>query len=148
MNIQRSMARGIAVLGAAASAAVVAPAVSSAAPTQESGSVMTQQATVKKQAVAKAANAVSCGKTGSIVRGCAGFQAYDELLIACDRRADGRSVVAQLYWAGKIRAAVKDNNGAKKPCYYKDLSIAEGTAVYVRVYVQGLGYSRWVRGTA
>ena len=141
MNIQRSMARGIAVLGAAATAAVVAPTVSSAAPTQESGSVTTK-------AVAKSANAGICGKYAGTVRGCAGFRAYDEHLVVCDKRADGRAVVAQLYWAGKIRAAVKDRNGAKSPCYYLDLSIAEGTPVYVRAYVQGLGYTRWDRGVA
>jgi hypothetical protein len=140
MNIQRSMARGIAVLGAAATAAVVAPAASSAAPAQQDSST-TQQA-------ARSANAGICGVYGGTVRGCAGFRAYDEHLVVCDRRADGRAVYAQLYWAGKVRATVKDANGAKSPCYYLDLNIAEGTPVYVRAYVQGLGFTRWDRGVA
>jgi hypothetical protein len=152
MNIQRSMARGIAVLGAAAVAGVVAPAVSSAAPVQQGGSTMTRQAdtnsVVSKQAAARSANAGICGVYGGTVRGCAGFRAYDEHLVVCDKRADGRSVYAQLYWAGKVRATVKDANGAKSPCYYLDLNIAEGTPVYVRAYVQGLGFTRWDRGVA
>ena len=149
MRIQRSMVRGIAVLGAAVSAGVMAPTVSSAAPAQESGSTKTQAAAVQTAPTAtRGANVTVCKAYGGTIRGCAGFQAYDEILAVCDRRADGRRVVGQAYWAGKIRATVEDRNGATKPCYGKDLSIAEGTAVWVRVWVEGLGFTRWYRGTA
>ncbi len=149
MSIQRSMVRGIAVLGAAVSAGVMAPTVSSAAPAQESGSTKTQAATMQTAPTAtRGTNVTVCKAYGGVVRGCAGFQAYDEILAVCDRRADGRRVVGQAYWAGKVRATVEDRNGAKAPCYGKDLSIAEGTAVWVRVWVEGLGFTKWYRGTA
>ena len=146
MRIQRSMVRGIAVLGAAVSAGVLAPGVSSAAPAQESGRQAAAVQTAPK--AVQGVNAVACIKYAGTVRGCAGFYANDELLIACDRRADGRKVVGQLYWAGKVRASVLDRNGAKKPCYGKDLNLAEGTRVWVRVWVEGIGYSGWAPGRA
>jgi len=149
MRIQRSMVRGLAVLGAAASAMVMAPTVSSAAPAQASGTTANQAANVQMAPTATTgANAAACLAYRGTVRGCAGFTARGEILGVCDRRADGRNVVGQLYWAGKIRASVLDRNGAKSPCYGLNLSIREGTPVWVRVWVEGLGYSGWARGTA
>lgn len=137
MGIRKNVMRGIALAGVAATTAIMAPGASQAAPARETGPT-----------AAAGTNAAVCKYYAGTVRGCAGFRAYDEHLIVCDRRADGRSVVAQLYWSGAIRAAVRDTNGAKSPCYYKDLSIAEGRPVYLRVWVQGVGYSSWVRATA
>lgn len=154
MSIRRTVIRGLALAGVAATMAVIAPGASQAAPAQERGT--TQQ--VAPKPVADPAPAGTVGTAGAdgarckyyagTVRGCGYFVAHDELLIACDRRADGRSVVAQLYWSGAIRAAVRDVNGAKAPCYGLDLNLAEGTPVWVRVWVEGVGYSTWDRATA
>jgi hypothetical protein len=149
MTIQRSMVRGIAVLGAAVSAGVMAPTVSTAAPAQESGSRANEAANVQTAPTAtRGTNVAVCKAYAGTIRGCAGFTARGEILGVCDRRADGRKVVGQLYWAGKVRATVLDRNGAKAPCYGVNLSIREGTPVWVRVGVEGLGFSRWYRGTA
>ncbi|WP_427891696.1 hypothetical protein ACQHIV_03830 [Kribbella sp. GL6] len=134
MGIKGAMFRGIAALGSAVAVGVlVPPAVSSAAPVEVS---------------AAGRDAAVCVTYKGAVRGCAGFQAKGEYLVVCDRSADGRRVVGQLYWAGKVRASVLDRNGAKKPCYGVNLNIKEGTPVYVRVVVEGVGYSTWVRATA
>ncbi|WP_328994168.1 hypothetical protein OG394_07110 [Kribbella sp. NBC_01245] len=136
MSIRRTVIRGLALAGVAATTAVMAPG-ANAAPAREAGPT-----------AVTGANASICKAYAGTVRGCAYFRAYDELLIACDRRGDGRSVYAQLYWNGAIRAQVKDRNGATSGCYGLDLSLPEGKAVWVRTYVQGVGFSSWRRGTA
>jgi hypothetical protein len=148
MKIQRSMVRGIAVLGAAVSAGVMAPTVGSAAPAQETGSRSNEAANVQTApTAARGVNAVACLRYAGTTRGCAGFAARGEILTVCDTRGDNRKVYGQLYYRGKV-VTLLDRNGAKKPCYAVNLSIREGHRVYVRVGVQGLGWSGWARGIA
>lgn len=87
-------------------------------------------------------------RASSVTYGYSVFVPRGEHLYACDTRADGHGVTAQLYWRGKIRASVKDHNGAKAGCGHKNLSIAEGTPVKLRTCVSGIGCTRWVRSTA
>ena len=89
-------------------------------------------------------DAVVCRYLNDTLRGCASFQDYGEHLYACDERADGRSVTAQLYWSGAIRATVSDSNGAQSGCGHRNLAIAENTTVYVRVCLEGTGCSAYV----
>lgn len=148
MKIQRSMVRGIAVLGAAVSAGVMAPTVGSAAPAQEAGSRANEAANVQTAPTAvRGVNAGACLAYRGTVRGCAGFAARGEILTVCDTRGDNRKVYGQLYYRGRV-VTLLDRNGVKKPCYAVNLSIREGTRVYVRVGVQGIGWSRWARGVA
>ncbi|MGC4939529.1 hypothetical protein [Kribbella sp. DT2] len=70
------------------------------------------------------------------------FNAYGEHLWACDTLADGRWVKAQLKWGSKT-ASVTDTNGSKTGCGHKNLSIKDGTVVYLRIGVEGQGYSAW-----
>lgn len=148
MRIQRSMVRGIAVLGAAVSAGVMAPTVGSAAPAQETGSRSNEAANVQTApTAARGANAGVCLAYRGTIRGCAGFAARGEILTVCDTRGDSRKVYGQLYYAGKV-VTLLDRNGAKRPCYAANLSIREGTRVLVRVGVEGIGWSKWARGVA
>ncbi|OXM56097.1 hypothetical protein CFP71_14800 [Amycolatopsis thailandensis] len=79
--------------------------------------------------------------------GYAAFKPDGEHLYACDTRADGRSVKAEIRWGTK-KASVTDSNGAKAGCGHKNLSIAEGTRVQFRVVVEGIGAYPWVNATA
>jgi hypothetical protein len=148
MTIQRSMVRGIAVLGAAASAMVVAPAVSSAAPAAATGTRANEAANVQTAPTAvKGVDAGICGYSGGKQRGCVSFKSYGEILTVCDTRADGRKVYGQLRSGNRILTLL-DRNGAKKGCYAANLRIPEGTPIAVRVVVEGLGYTRWDYGRA
>jgi hypothetical protein len=79
----------------------------------------------------------------SVVYGYAVFNPNGEHLYACDTRADGRSVTAHAYWNGADRARVTDGNGARAGCGHRNLSIAEGTQVWLALCVQGIGCTSW-----
>jgi len=140
MSVARLVIRTVAVLAVAFGSLLVAPGVSSAAPTAEETTASPTSATGTSVAV--------CKYYGGTLRGCASFRHYGEILTACDRRADGRRVTAQLYWSGAVRASVYDRNGAASGCTSANLSIAEGRTVYLRVCIGGLGCSSWYRGVA
>lgn len=83
----------------------------------------------------------------SATYGYAAFRPYGEHLYACDTRADGRWVKAEIRWGNKSESVV-DSNGAQDGCGHKDLSIKEGTSVKFRVVVEGIGASPWIPETA
>ncbi|RZS36835.1 hypothetical protein EV193_10669 [Herbihabitans rhizosphaerae] len=86
--------------------------------------------------------------SGGVLRGQGYFYSYGEHLYACDRSADGRTVTSQLYWDGAVRASVADGNGASAGCGHRNLEIAEGKYVLLRVCLSGVGCTAWVRGQA
>ncbi|MGH8878781.1 MAG: hypothetical protein ACRD0P_15815 [Stackebrandtia sp.] len=61
------------------------------------------------------------------------FKHKGEWLGASDRAADGDTVQVQLKWNGKIRASVHAKG--KGDVEWKNLSIKEGTGVYIRMVV-------------
>lgn len=76
------------------------------------------------------------------------FMGLGEHMFAKDGREDGRSVTAQLYWDGAIRASVKDPTGSKSGVGHKNLSISNGKTVYLRMCVSGVGCTAWARSVA
>jgi hypothetical protein len=100
------------------------------------------------------ARAVVCVNSPSTVRlGCVGFYPTADSLSACDYSNDGRVVAGRIRWyaGGRlVETGLLDLNTSATGCGIQqfDGSLAEGAAVWVRVCIQNLGCSRWVRGAA
>jgi hypothetical protein len=62
------------------------------------------------------------------------FQAYGEVVSACDGNADGWGVMVFYYRADQnLNGVVMDRNGSGNGCVKRDLSIPEGVSVRIRL---------------
>lgn len=69
----------------------------------------------------------------------AGFKAYGEVFTVCDNRSDGKRASAHIGWVGSSASywiKLEDTNGAGNSCARKDLSIAEGETVTVKICIK------------
>ncbi|AIF83073.1 hypothetical protein NTE_00999 [Candidatus Nitrososphaera evergladensis SR1] len=83
-----------------------------------------------------------------VYRGYGEFKASGEHLYACDKKGDGKTVTTWLFWNGEWRGSVSDHTGVKDGCGHKNLSIKEGTSVWLSVCLEGFGCSYPVWGKA
>jgi hypothetical protein len=82
---------------------------------------------------------VDAYSSDGVLRGYGTFFASNNHLEACDTSRDGKGVRTELFWSGATRATVGDGNGSTPGCGGKNVSIAEGTAVSLRVCTESIG---------
>jgi hypothetical protein len=68
------------------------------------------------------------------------FQNVGEHLWACDEAADGKRAITFLYWNGAWRGDVEDTDGANGNCNETNLSIVDGTSVWLEVCIKNGTY--------